>query len=177
MNKNRITILGLLLERPMYGYEIKSEIKSRGMDHWAHISLPSIYTVLNKLEDEALIRVEKEKVGKTPERNIYHITEDGKRELAFQVEKSIVQFKIVDYPLMLGVFFLHGLVNDKAINALKKREETLDNQIMYEKKEIESLKKMNFPNRYIIMINFELQCLKEEKKFIRNLIDDMKDNN
>ena len=170
MNKNRITILGLLLEKPMYGYEIKGEIQKRGMDHWAKISLPSIYNALNKLEEEELIKVEKEKVGKMPERNIYHITEEGKKEFAFMVEKSVVQFTGVDYPLMLGVYFIPGLEKERALSACEKRMGSLKEIISHFKKEIELEKEMNLPAHIPLMSEFGLKCYSAEKEFLIDLI-------
>jgi len=170
MNKNRITILGLLIEKPMYGYEIKGEIKKRGMDHWAKISLPSIYNVLNRLEEEGLIKVEKEKVGKMPERNIYHITEEGKIELTFQVEKSVVQFSGPDYPLMLGVYFIHNLEKDRAINAFEKRLTSLNEILNHFKKEGDVDRELSKPPHIPLMSEFGYDCYIAEKKFIHSIL-------
>jgi len=165
------------MEKPMYGYEIKSEIKKRGMDSWAKLSLPSIYNTLTRLEEKGFIKVEKEKVGKTPERNIYHITEKGKKELAHLVEENIVNFETVDYPFMLGAFFIKGLKKDKAVNALKKRKIILNKQIKHLKREIESQKNLNIPLFLSAMIEFGHNCLKEERKFVQKLIKMLKDEN
>ena len=71
MSKNEIAILGLLAEGPKHGYQIHQDIKRREMDWWAKIKLASIYTTLTRLEEQALIKSEKEKVGNTPERTVY----------------------------------------------------------------------------------------------------------
>ncbi len=73
MSKTALAILGLLSEQPMHWYEIKQTVKDRWMDMWALISLPSIYNTLNRLAEQKYINASKEKIGKTPERNVFTI--------------------------------------------------------------------------------------------------------
>ena len=45
-------ILGLLCERPQYGYEIEKIIEKRNMRNWTEIGFSSIYYILKKLEEK-----------------------------------------------------------------------------------------------------------------------------
>ena len=58
----RLVILGLLRDRPLYGYEIKHIIEEH-MGDWTSIAFGSIYFALNKLAEEDFI----EKTGTTQE--------------------------------------------------------------------------------------------------------------
>ena len=56
INKNELIILGMIAEKPYYGYEISKIIKQRGMVEWTDIGFSSIYAVLKKLERSELIK-------------------------------------------------------------------------------------------------------------------------
>ena len=55
MTKNELVVLGLLSEKPMYGYQLYQEIERREMEHWAQVNLASIYNTLNRLQKDKLI--------------------------------------------------------------------------------------------------------------------------
>jgi PadR family transcriptional regulator, regulatory protein PadR len=73
-------LLKLLIERPMYGYELVSTLEQRGGARF-QIKEGTLYPVLYRLEDAGLIQPEWE----TPERGVprkyYHITPAGSQQL------------------------------------------------------------------------------------------------
>ncbi len=74
-------ILGLLIEKSRTGYEI-NEVFETVFKHFYKTSYGMIYLTLRRLSNEGL--VEKEVViqeGK-PNKNVYHITEKGKKAFA-----------------------------------------------------------------------------------------------
>src|SRR4030043_2120988 len=73
-----IAVLGLLAESPRYGYEIDSENKNRGINHWGKVAISSIYYLLNKLEKTGYVTFEYHKEGKYPTRKVYSITPEGR---------------------------------------------------------------------------------------------------
>ena len=76
----RLVILGLLRERPLYGYEIKQIIEEH-MSDWTSIAFGSIYFALDKLAEEKFVeKVEVEQEGKRPSRSVYQITSTGREE-------------------------------------------------------------------------------------------------
>lgn len=71
-------VLKLLEQRPMYGYELKDEIKSNF--GWAPATVTS-YVVLYKLESEGYVKTEvREDKSNKSKRKYYLITDEG-REL------------------------------------------------------------------------------------------------
>jgi len=46
-----LVVLGLLLERPMHGYEVNQELARREVRDWAGVSRPQVYYSLRKLAD------------------------------------------------------------------------------------------------------------------------------
>lgn len=136
MTKNDLVILGLLCEQPMYGYQIKHQIELRELDHWAHVSLPSIYNTLNRLEKKGLITAHPEKVGKMPERTVYHITSKGEGELARLVEKALVSDKIPEEDFTVGVAFMYGLEKERVESCLQKKMAILEKQLAHLKDDL-----------------------------------------
>ncbi|MCK4598190.1 PadR family transcriptional regulator [bacterium] len=136
MTKNDLVVLGLLKEKPMYGYQTKQQIKLRKLDHWAHLSLPSIYSTLNRMEKRGLISGNPEKVGKMPQRTVYKMTSKGEKELARLVEKALVSDKIPEEDFSVGVAFMYGLEKEKVVSCLQKRVGILERQLAHLKDDL-----------------------------------------
>ena len=76
----RLVILGLLQERPLYGYELKQIIEER-MGDWTSIAFGSIYFALSKLAEEGFVeKIATEQEGNRPSRSIYQVTDAGRAE-------------------------------------------------------------------------------------------------
>ena len=74
-----IYILRLLLEKEMYGYELKESIKNRFGFEPATVTS---YTILYKLEkDELVTSYVKDNPEGRPDRKYYTITEEGKKAM------------------------------------------------------------------------------------------------
>ncbi|MBN1948520.1 MAG: PadR family transcriptional regulator [Candidatus Cloacimonetes bacterium] len=77
MSKSDLVVLGFLMIKPMYGYEIIQFIKHRELDIWAGIKMPSIYKALHRLEQKNLISGVQEIDGNNPPRTVYSLTPQG----------------------------------------------------------------------------------------------------
>ncbi|HNR88829.1 MAG TPA: PadR family transcriptional regulator [Spirochaetota bacterium] len=96
--KIEITILGLLMEGNLYGYEIKKKIFER-LEDYVDIKFGSIYYAIKKaLEHEWVKKVGTEKDGGNPERYIYQILPAGrkyfKKALKQYYEQCLIHFDI-----------------------------------------------------------------------------------
>jgi PadR family transcriptional regulator PadR len=136
MTKNDLVVLGLLREQPMYGYQIKQQIEERQLDRWAHVSLPSIYNTLNRLEKRGLISAHQEKVGRTPERTVFRLTGRGERGLSRLVEKALVSERAPEDDFTVGVAFMYGLDKGKVETCLQRKLELLKNHLAHLKEEL-----------------------------------------
>ena len=75
----RATILALLAEEPMHGYQIIQEVTDRTGGAWRP-SPGSVYPTLQQLEDEELVREQKSDTG----RRVYELTDAGREAAAAQ---------------------------------------------------------------------------------------------
>ncbi len=132
MTNAEIAVLGLVAEKPRYGYKLNDVIRARGIRYWIEISFSSVYYVLNKLEKKELVNSKIESQESVPARKIYSITKKGSKEL----EKSIVdvlskpkrRFSDVD----LGMSNLMYLTKEKALECFN----SYLNQLINEESEL-----------------------------------------
>jgi DNA-binding PadR family transcriptional regulator len=76
----RLFVLGLLLRRPMSGYEVQRILQLNRTDLWAGILSGSIYHALKKLEAEDMVTLRVTEQSGNRTRAIYAITPQGEAE-------------------------------------------------------------------------------------------------
>jgi len=109
----RYALLGLISERPRYGYEIKKEFEgSIGLFWNAHLS--QIYPELAKLENEGLISKELVIQEERPNKSLYTITDKGTKELKNWLAEPIKPRQIKDESL-LKIFFSRLIPKEKLV--------------------------------------------------------------
>jgi PadR family transcriptional regulator AphA len=80
VNKTKYAILGMLSFAPMSGYDMKKSFDS-SIAHFWNENYGHIYPVLRMLEEEGCVTKKSEQTKGKPQRNVYFITERGKKEL------------------------------------------------------------------------------------------------
>ncbi len=113
-----IAILGLLMEKPSYGYELEQRIQSRGYRNWTNIEQSSIYNSLRRLERNGLVNSEK-KEAEGRLRRIYYPTGQGVRTLQNEVYRLLSDPPRPISGFDLGIANIYALSRDKAIEALQ----------------------------------------------------------
>jgi DNA-binding PadR family transcriptional regulator len=127
----RLVILGLLRERPLYGYEIKQIIEEH-MSDWTSIAFGSIYFALDKLTQEKFLeKVEVGQAGKRPSRSVYQITDSGREEFLRLLRFGWQQFERDYFPLDVCLFFLDSLPLDEVVSYLQTRKSALQTALEY----------------------------------------------
>ncbi len=127
----KVVILGLLKEKPLYGYELKRIIENH-MGDWTSIAFGSIYFALNKLNEEGLVEIESEqRVGNRPSRSIYKITEKGLDNFFSLLRDMWSNYDREYYPLDIAIFFSGELPPGDVKDYIKKRISVIENIIGY----------------------------------------------
>ncbi|MBN1179024.1 MAG: DUF4388 domain-containing protein [Anaerolineae bacterium] len=124
LTKNDLLVLGVLLDRPMHGYEISQYVKAEGVSHWFNISTAAIYYSLNKLHRQELISETRSRGGGT-DKSVYHLTENGRREFFAGMEAALTSEEPEYFEYDLGIFLLNKLPQERALTLLQKRIEFL----------------------------------------------------
>ncbi len=118
MSVAQLAILGLLMEKPMHGYEIKQRLKASPGVFWM-INYGSIYPTLRKLESEKCV-IAKEETG-VPTKKVYEITDKG-REKFIDILKARTKREIhVRDEFTLHLFFLDYLTEANAMELLESK--------------------------------------------------------
>lgn len=130
----QLMLLGLLLEQPMYGQQIREVIEDHHALFADFIKKPTIYYQLERLAHEGYLEVRKETVEAPGtglahdefalrERDVYYITERGRayfyKLLRETLGSHVSQLSEIDTCL----FFLDHLEVDESISLLKERYE------------------------------------------------------
>jgi DNA-binding PadR family transcriptional regulator len=76
----KYTLLALLYQRPMYGYELGKQLSIAINAEW-DVNPGQIVSTLNRLQDADLVEYEIEVSGDGPDRKVYKITEAGIADL------------------------------------------------------------------------------------------------
>ena len=169
MSKSEVASLGLLAEGPKHGYQIHQDIKKREMDFWAKIKLASIYTTLTRLEEQVLIKSEKEKVGNMPERTVYSLTLKGEARLGDMVEKLLVEDDRPEWLFGLGVAFIYGASQERVLTALQLRQERVK-QCHHDLHEHVATMKGQIPFNWHMLIENAHKQMQLEMQWLEELI-------
>ena len=127
----RLVILGLLRDKPLYGYELKHIIEEH-MGDWTNIAFGSIYFALGKLADEGFIeKVATEKEGKRPSRSVYQITAAGREEFLRLLREVWREVERHYYTLDIGLAFMEALPGEEVEGYLRDRVSQLEGVVQH----------------------------------------------
>jgi len=167
--KYELMVLGFLLDRPMYGYQLNQEVKMYRMDSWAKISPPMVYKTLIKLHQNNLIVSHTEKKGLMPERKVYRLTEKGCKRLAVLVERSLMDKNLTNDLSNMGYFFIFALPKEKAMACLEQKQILLERAIASMKKRLEHFRGKTPINRFLV-IEKDLDRFQSELSHLKELM-------
>jgi DNA-binding PadR family transcriptional regulator len=166
-------ILGLLCERPQYGYDLDRTIDERGMRNWTQIGFSSIYYVLKRLEKGGLISSELETVEGKPSRRNYTITGSGLEAMREKIVNVLSNCPKLISPFDLGLANLDLLTGPEAIECLREHMESLEKRTEFLNRSIAESRSRNDRYRITLMFELPLAQLKAERECIERLIDRM----
>lgn len=128
MSETKLAILSLLRHKPLYGYEIKKTLERECIDMWSAIPLATVYSKLNRMNQEGLI----EKIGVEVEsgraRSVFGITERGRSAFLEMVRKAWQSNQPVPIPLFIAVTALDVLPQDETIELIRHRIRIVERQ-------------------------------------------------
>jgi DNA-binding PadR family transcriptional regulator len=165
VNKTRYAILGMLLDGPSTGYEIKS-LMGRSTEYFWRESDSTIYPMLKILAKEGKVRSEKASVGKK-KKEIFSITSKGRAEVKAWLAKPTGS-ETPRNEFLLKLFFVTNLKD--IIRLFQERLEKIE-KIHEEYKRIENrLAKLNgYPRQAIRLtsLRYGMSQLSSEIKWLK----------
>ena len=124
----RYVILGLLRERPHYGYEIKQSFEQSLGDIWP-VSYGQLYPMLRKLSASGFVSMQTVPGKKAIDKNVYSISDKGRHEFEEWFEKKTKKTQIsVKDEFTLFLFFARDSESDRLLPAVRKSHDLVSKQ-------------------------------------------------
>lgn len=120
LTSSELTVLGLVIERPQHGYDLKQVIEQRGIRQWTDIGFSSIYYLLTKLEKRGLVGVLEAPVG-VKSRRVFQATSAGRETATRNALALITDFRTTPHPSLVGLANLPLLAEHAYAEALRTR--------------------------------------------------------
>jgi DNA-binding PadR family transcriptional regulator len=120
-----LLLLGLLMDKPMHGYEVSQTIKAEGIDNWFNVSTAAIYYSLNKLRNQGLVAETKYQETGAPVRSVFRLTQAGREAFFEAMSENLGSNERTFFDYDLGIFMLNKLPRQRALTLMERRLESL----------------------------------------------------
>ena len=165
----------LMMERPMYPYEMAATLRERGKDQAIKINWGSLYTVVQNMEKYGFIEaVEVVREGRQPERTTYQITDAGRAELKDWLREllSVPEREYTRFEAALADSAV--LPPDEIIGLLQQRLDALEAANAGHQAQINALANQ-IPRLFLIESEYHLALRRAEAEWIRGLLKEFTD--
>lgn len=166
--KIEITILGLLMESNLYGYEIKKKIVDR-LEDYVDIKFGSIYYAIKKAVDNGWVKkVGTEKDGGNPERYIYQVLPAGRKYYKKMLKQYFDQI-MIHFDIDIVLMFFNSLMPDQKETFIEERKTVIKEKLnaIKAKIDVESKKKAGTGNKQLY--SYIENHLKAEMNWLKSL--------
>ncbi len=157
----QLMLLGLLLEHPMYGQQIREVIELHHDAFASFIKKPTMYYQLDKLVAEGYLEVRNEAVEAPGpglahedvalrEREVFYLTSAGRQRFTELLRETLQTYEARPSAIDAAVFFLDHLAPQEAIRLLEARRERL---IHYREQMAEQITSKREQDRAHLIVN------------------------
>ncbi len=168
-----LPLLTLLMERPMYPYEMASALRERGKDQAIKINWGSLYTIVQNLEKYGFIEaVQVAREGRQPERTTYQITDAGRAELKDWLREliSVPEREYTRLEAALGEGAI--LPPDEVASLLQQRLDALEASNAEHQAGLDALG-TRIPRLFLIESEYHLALRRAEAEWVRGLLKEL----
>jgi DNA-binding PadR family transcriptional regulator len=133
VNPTRLFVLGALARHgPMYGHQIRRDARVDRTELWSEVKPGSLYSALHRMQAEGLIEpVRTEQQGNLPERTVYEITGEGRRELRALRAEALREVTLRPDPVDLALAMSADLDEDALRGYFASRREALSSRAAF----------------------------------------------
>jgi DNA-binding PadR family transcriptional regulator len=159
----------------MHPYEVATTLRERGKDQSIKLNYGSLYTVVEALQQHALIVAqETEREGRRPERTIYRLTDAGCMELVDWISE-LLSIPVKEYTHFEAGLSLAGVLSPEDIVALLiQRCNRLDEEISRQRTILQLMSERGLARLFVIETEYSVSMLEAELAWTRNLADEIK---
>jgi DNA-binding PadR family transcriptional regulator len=174
-NSLGLAVLGLLMESPAHPHAMAATLRERGMDRVFKVTTGSLYDVVRALERAEWIEArETVRVGARPERTVFQLTAQGRKEFTRWVDE-LIRVPADEYPKFLAaVSYLGALGPDGAVAALRERAGRVRASMEEIRREHrEAMEAGEAPRLFVIEAEYAVRMQQAELGWIEEIVDDI----
>ncbi|MER7503650.1 PadR family transcriptional regulator [Nonomuraea pusilla] len=166
-----LTVLALLTVRASHPYELHRMIVETHKDYVT--GLPrSLYHAVERLAgDELIVPAATGREGRRPERTVYEITDEGRRELITRLRHLLETPDTDRRGFTAAVSLIGCLPEDEARRALRTRAATLEGSIAGMRAHIRAMADSGLPAVLMLEVEYAQALCAAELDWITNLLD------
>jgi DNA-binding PadR family transcriptional regulator len=120
MRDKTLLLLGILSNHDVHGYQLNQILKMPNMA--IRIGKANAYKLLDKFEQQGLVRHTEEQEGNRPPRRVYRITSAGKKEFERMLRERLVESEPTELPDGVSLDFIGLLSPQEALPLLEQRQ-------------------------------------------------------
>jgi DNA-binding PadR family transcriptional regulator len=173
--KTDLLLLGLLLDRPMHGYELYQQIQSEGIANWYTISAAGVYYSLHKLRDQGAVAESRQPKGESARKAIYRITEKGRNTFFEAMDEELASQDEVSLDYDLVVFLLNKLPSRRVIDRMEKRQAFLADQATSVQTAVSRHRQEDGPPLTLAILDHRRRFLAMEQDWLTDIICSIKE--
>lgn len=173
-NPLALAVLACLHERPMHPYEVAQTLRTRAKHESIRLNYGSLYGVVETLEKRGFVTArETVREGRRPERTIYEITPEGRRELHDWLS-DLVATPVKEYlQFEAALSLLPVLPPEVAVDMLRERATAIEFKLAHLRSGLEVGKSAGLPRLFELEGEYVEAITVAELEYVRRLIKDI----
>ncbi|MGN9787843.1 PadR family transcriptional regulator [Nonomuraea sp. ZG12] len=166
-----LTVLAMLSVRASHPYELHRFIIDTHKDYVT--GLPrSLYHAVDRLAGDELIAPAKtDREGRRPERTVYEITDEGRRELATRLRRLLQEPEPDRRTLVAAISLIGALPPEAAIKALRLRVAALTGAIGGLDAQMATMAENGLPRLLMLELECDRALFAAEQDWVRGVLD------
>lgn len=165
-----VTVLGLLVERPMHPYEMVQLASSR-RGRLVKIRPGSLYHSVTRLEGEGLVRARgTDRTGNRPERTVYEVTDAGREAFRARVAELLgtPPNEYLQFPLALAE--AHNLEVETVVRLLTERIAAREREIAHLDGTVDTAESGGVPELFSLGTRYLATLARAEVDWLREMV-------
>jgi len=164
--KTDLLLMGLLLDRPIHGYELYQTIQGEGIDGWFSISAAGVYYSLRKLHEHGLVVESRQRRGGSASKSIYRLTASGRSAFMQAMEAELASQEEPSLNYDLAIYLLNRVPMGRALPPLERREAFLAQRAKAVQAEIAEKEAREDSPLKLAILDHKLRFLEMEKEWL-----------
>jgi DNA-binding PadR family transcriptional regulator len=165
-----LLLLGLLLDRPMHGYELYQQIQAEGIDTWFNVSMAGVYYSLGKLRDQGMVAESRQRGGRSARKSIYRLTDQGRAAFFSAMETQALSQEPVYLDYDIVIYLLNKLPLQQAISLLEQHQAFLESKAQQLQKKLGAEQDTGDSALQLAVLDHKRRYLEMEQTWLADVI-------